>query len=68
MDKWLLIAAMLALGAAVGLIVLQRRRTARLMDGIERMLRAAMDGSFSEENFTDRYSSCCPCFRCAECV
>ena len=48
-----MIAAMLALGAAVGLIVWQRRRTARLMDGIERMLRAAMDGSFSEENFDE---------------
>ena len=53
MDKWLLIAAMLALCVAVGLIVWQRRRTARLMDRIERMLRAAMDGSFSEESFDE---------------
>jgi len=48
-----LIAAALALCAAVGLIVWQRRRTARLMDRIERMLRAAMDGSFSEESFDE---------------
>ena len=53
MDKWLLIAAVLALCAAVGLILWQRRRTARLMDSIERMLRAAMDGSFSEESFDE---------------
>ena len=53
MDKWLLIAAALALCAAVGLIVWQRRRTARLMDNIERMLRAAMDGSFSEKSFDE---------------
>ena len=46
-------AAALALCAAVGLIVWQRRRTARLMDSIERMLRAAMDGSFSEESFDE---------------
>ena len=48
-----MIAAALALCAAVGLIVWQRRRTARLMDRIERMLRAAMDGSFSEESFDE---------------
>lgn len=48
-----MIAAALALCAAVGLIVWQRRRTARLMDSIERMLRAAMDGSFSEESFDE---------------
>lgn len=48
-----MIAAALALCAAVGLIVWQRRRIARLMDGIERMLRAAMDGSFSEESFDE---------------
>ena len=48
-----MIAAVLALCAAVGLIVWQRRRTARLMDSIERMLRAAMDGSFSEESFDE---------------
>ena len=48
-----MIAAVLALCAAVGLIVWQRRRTARLMDSIERMLRAAMDGSFLEESFDE---------------
>lgn len=48
-----MIAAMLALCVAVGLIVWQRRRTARLMDNIERMLHAAMDGSFSEESFDE---------------
>ena len=48
-----MIAAVLALCAAVGLILWQRRRTARLMDSIERMLRAAMDGSFSEESFDE---------------
>ena len=53
MDKWLLIAAALALCAAVGLVLWQRRRTARLMDRIERMLRAAMDGSFAEESFDE---------------
>ena len=53
MDKWLLIAAALALCIAVGLIVWQRRRIARLMDNIERMLRAAMDGSFSEKAFDE---------------
>ena len=53
MDKWLLLTAALALCAAVGLIVWQRWRTARLMDSIERMLRAAMDGSFSEESFDE---------------
>ena len=53
MDKWLLIAALLVLCAAVGLILWQRRRTARLMESIERMLRAAMDGSFSEESFDE---------------
>ena len=48
-----MLAAALALCAAVGLVLWQRRRTARLMDRIERMLRAAMDGSFAEESFDE---------------
>ena len=48
-----MIAAALALCAAVGLVLWQRGRTARVMDRMERMLRAAMNGEFSEESFDE---------------
>ena len=53
MDKWILALSLVCFSAAVCLALWQRRRSAKTMDTIERMLREAMDGSFSESHFDE---------------
>lgn len=53
MDKWMLIAAVLCLLAAVCLAVWNTWRTKRTMQRIEKMLDTAMDGNFTEDDFNE---------------
>lgn len=46
-----------ALFAVVGITFVQRRQTALLMERLEEMLEAAIDGSFEEQNFDESHLS-----------
>lgn len=53
MDKWILAFSLVCFCTAAALALWQHRRSAKIMDTIERMLREAMDGSFSESHFDE---------------
>ncbi len=53
MDNWILVLAVLCIFIAVLVIFINYRHTKKTMDTVERMLDAAVEGTYSETNFDE---------------